>query len=114
MAFESKKFRGSADAKTFATKYRGLIAKYPFWFFGLPFMSVIVAASFVLTPATAIRYEKHDRKVRQMTREEELGVKKNARKFNIQEEYFRLAAKDLDNWEQKRIKRLPGEHDGVL
>ena len=26
----------------------------------------------------------------------------------------KLAAKDLDNWEQKRIKRLPGEHDGVL
>ena len=26
----------------------------------------------------------------------------------------RLAAKDLDNWEQKRVKRLPGEPDGVL
>jgi hypothetical protein len=26
----------------------------------------------------------------------------------------KLAAKDLDNWEQKRVKRLPGEHDGVL
>lgn len=26
----------------------------------------------------------------------------------------RLAAKDLDDWEQKRVKRLPGEHNGVL
>jgi len=26
----------------------------------------------------------------------------------------RLAAKDIENWEQKRVKRLPGEHDGVL
>ena len=26
----------------------------------------------------------------------------------------KLAAKDLDSWEQKRVKRLPGEHDGVL
>ena len=26
----------------------------------------------------------------------------------------RLAAKDLDNWEQKRVKRLKGESDGVL
>ena len=26
----------------------------------------------------------------------------------------RLAAKDLDDWEQKRVKRLKGEHDGVL
>jgi hypothetical protein len=26
----------------------------------------------------------------------------------------RLAAKDLDDWEQRRVKRLPGEPDGVL
>ena len=26
----------------------------------------------------------------------------------------KLAAKDLDDWEQKRVKRLPGEHDGVM
>lgn len=26
----------------------------------------------------------------------------------------KLAAKDLDNWEQKRIKRLPGEPDGIM
>jgi len=26
----------------------------------------------------------------------------------------KLAAKDLDDWEQKRVKRLKGEHDGVI
>jgi hypothetical protein len=26
----------------------------------------------------------------------------------------RLAAKDIDNWEQKRVERLKGESDGVL
>lgn len=26
----------------------------------------------------------------------------------------RLASKDIDDWEQKRVKRLPGESDGVL
>lgn len=26
----------------------------------------------------------------------------------------KLAAKDLSDWEQKRVKRLPGEHDGVI
>jgi cytochrome c oxidase assembly protein subunit 16 len=26
----------------------------------------------------------------------------------------RLAAKDLDSWEQKRIERLKGEPDGVI
>ncbi|KAI0967853.1 cytochrome c oxidase assembly protein COX16-domain-containing protein [Xylaria arbuscula] len=112
--FQSKKYRGAADASTFAAKYRALMAKHPFFLFGLPFMSIIVAGSFILTPATAVRYERHDRKVRQLTRDEELGVGKAGRKVNMKEEYYRLAAKDLDDWEQKRVKRLPGENDGIL
>ncbi|KAI5922288.1 cytochrome c oxidase assembly protein COX16-domain-containing protein [Camillea tinctor] len=112
--FQSKKFRGTTDANTFAAKYRALMAKHPFLLFGLPFMSLIIAGSFVLTPATAVRYEKHDRRVRQLTREEELGIGKSGRRVNMKDEYYRLAAKDLDNWEQKRVKRLPGESDGVL
>jgi cytochrome c oxidase assembly protein subunit 16 len=112
--FPSNKFHGSADAGKVAAKYRVLLAKHPFLLFGLPFMTIIVAGSFVLTPATAVRYEKYDRKVRQMTREEELGVGKAGRKVNIKDEYYRLAAKDIDDWEQKRVKRLPGEHDGTL
>ncbi|KAI0600641.1 cytochrome c oxidase assembly protein COX16-domain-containing protein [Biscogniauxia sp. FL1348] len=86
--FPSKKFRGAADANTFAAKYRALMAKHPFFLFGLPFMSLIVAGSFVLTPATAVRYEKHDRRVRQMTREEELGVGKSGRRVNMKDEYY--------------------------
>lgn len=147
-AFPKKKFVSSAEANSIASRYRAALAKRPFLFFGLPFMSIIVAGSFVLTPATAVRYEKHDRKVRQMTREEELGVGKAGRKVNIRDEYYvslrlppatphtkkrlkpdhkkrrhllttirvsqRLAAKDLDDWEQQRVKRLPGESDGVL
>ncbi|OIW30544.1 hypothetical protein CONLIGDRAFT_679327 [Coniochaeta ligniaria NRRL 30616] len=113
-AFQNKKFRGSADANKIGVKYRAIMARHPFLMFGLPFMAVIIGGSFVLTPATAIRYERQDRKVRQMTREEELGVGKMGRKVDIREEYYRLAAKDLDDWEQKRVKRLPGENDGVL
>ncbi|KAI0455721.1 cytochrome c oxidase assembly protein COX16-domain-containing protein [Xylaria acuta] len=112
--FQSKKYRSATDASSFAAKYRAMLAKRPFLLFGLPFMSVIVAGSFVLTPATAIRYERHDRKVRQLTRDEELGVGKAGRKVNIKDEYYRLAAKDLDDWEQKRVKRLAGENDGIL
>lgn len=134
--FPAKKFQSTADAGKFAVRYRKLMAKHPFLLFGLPFMSVIVAGSFVLTPATAVRYEKHDRRVRQMTKEEALGVGSSRRKVNMKDEYYvsnlrnqcvlsfstlclytfsqRLAAKDLDDWEQKRVKRLPGEHDGVL
>jgi len=74
----------------------------------------MVAGSFFLTPATAIRYERHDRRVRQVSKEEELGLGNNRRKVNINEEYYRLAAKDLDSWENKRVQRLEGEHDGIL
>ncbi|KAI9731831.1 MAG: Cytochrome oxidase assembly [Claussenomyces sp. TS43310] len=74
----------------------------------------MVAGSFFLTPATAIRYEKHDRRVRRLSKEEELGIGKAGRKVDMNEEYYKLAAKDLDAWEQRRVKRLPGEHDGVI
>lgn len=51
--------------------------RHPFLLFGLPFISIMVAASFLLTPATALRYEKHDRKTSQLTQDEalELGIK---------------------------------------
>ncbi|KAG5976947.1 Cytochrome oxidase assembly [Claviceps digitariae] len=109
--FQKKKFRAASDV---GSQYRRLLAKHPFALFGLPFLAVVVAGSFVLTPATAIRYERHDRKVRHMTKEEELSVRRAARKVDMKEEYYRLAGRDLDNWEQKRVERLPGESDGIL
>ncbi|KAF4624112.1 hypothetical protein G7Y89_g14061 [Cudoniella acicularis] len=112
--FPSKKFRSSADANTIAARYRRQLAKRPFLFFGFPFIATMVAGSFFLTPATAIRYEKHDRRVRRVSKEDELGIGKSGRRVEMKEEYYRLAAKDLDDWEQKRVKRLPGEHDGVV
>ena len=86
--FQSKKFRSSTESNSFGAKYRSMMAKRPFLLFGLPFLTVIVAGSFVLTPAAAIRYERHDRKVRTMTREEELGVSANKRRVDIREEYY--------------------------
>ena len=53
----------------------------------------MVAGSFFLTPATAIRYERHDRKVQQLSKEEALGIGKDRRKVDVNEEYYRLAAK---------------------
>jgi len=32
----------------------------------------------------------------------------------LNEEYYRLSMKDVDNWEQKRVERLKGEPDGTL
>ncbi|EEU45238.1 Cytochrome c oxidase assembly protein COX16, mitochondrial [Fusarium sp. LHS14.1] len=112
--FQSKKFRSAADMNKIGMRYRTVMNKHPFLMFGLPFMAVIVAGSFVLTPATAVRYERHDRKVRQMTKDEELNVRRSARKVDMKEEYYRLAGRDLDNWEQKRVERLKGENDGIL
>ncbi|MCJ1365362.1 Cytochrome oxidase assembly [Acarospora aff. strigata] len=112
--FPSRKFRPSSSSYTLAARYRVALQKHPFAAFGLPFLATMVAGSFFLTPATALRYEKHDRKVRQMSKEEALGIGRERRKVDMAEEYYRLAAKDLDDWDQKRVKRLPGEHDGIL
>lgn len=86
--FGNKKYPSAARAGTFASRFRIAVGRHPFLLFGLPFISVVVAGSFVLTPATAIRYEKQDRRVRQMSREEELNVGANRRKVDIREEYF--------------------------
>lgn len=145
--FPSKKFKSASDANAdAAARYRSALSRRPFLYFGLPFMAIIVAGSFVLTPATAVRYEKHDRKVKQLSKEDELAVRKNPRKVDWRDEYqvrwpcfgmlgiwcggegedgvgweWRLtcvqrlrADKDLDNWQQKRAERLPGEPDGTL
>ncbi|MCJ1289373.1 Cytochrome oxidase assembly [Xylographa carneopallida] len=91
--FPSRPFRASSSAPTLAAAYRTSLAKHPFLLFGLPFIATMVAGSFFLTPATAIRYEKHDRKVRQLSKEEELGLKGGGRRVDLNEEYYRLAAK---------------------
>lgn len=86
--FQSKKFRASGDANNLGAKYRAVMSKRPFLMFGLPFLAIIVAGSFVLTPATAIRYEKHDRRVRQLSKEEELNVRRAPRRVDMREEYY--------------------------
>ncbi|KAL1997684.1 hypothetical protein VTN02DRAFT_1098 [Thermoascus thermophilus] len=132
--FQAKPYRRAPTASSslgerIGALYRANLAKHPFLLFGLPFITVMVAASFALTPATALRYERHDRKVKQLTQEEALelglkgpdgeedGIKRNPRRRIVgteREEYYRLMAKDLDNWEQKRVQRFKGEPDGRL
>ncbi|KAF2712356.1 cytochrome c oxidase assembly protein COX16, mitochondrial [Pleomassaria siparia CBS 279.74] len=111
--FTSKSFTATLP-NTIAAKYRKSLQRHPFLLFGLPFLTTIVAGSFFLTPATALRYERHDRKNQRVTHEEAMGLGQNRRKVNMKDEYYRLQAKDLENWEQRRVKRLPGEVDGVM
>ncbi|KAL1955381.1 hypothetical protein VTO42DRAFT_8601 [Malbranchea cinnamomea] len=131
--FPAKRFRptitsASTLGERIGAKYRASLSKHPFLLFGLPFMAVMVGASFFLTPATALRYERHDRKVQQLSQQEamSLGIKglggegggtmvpRRRIVGSEKEEYYRLMAKDLDNWEQKRVQRFKGEPDGRL
>jgi cytochrome c oxidase assembly protein subunit 16 len=85
--FQSKSWGGASSSKT-AVAYRSAVQKHPFLLFGLPFISIMVAGSFFLTPATALRYERHDKKVRQMSKEEALSLGTNKRKVDPKEEYY--------------------------
>ncbi|PGH17556.1 cytochrome c oxidase assembly protein COX16, mitochondrial [Helicocarpus griseus UAMH5409] len=132
-AFQAKRFRPSNTAgatlgERIGIKYRANLNKHPFLLFGLPFIGIMLAGSFLLTPATALRYERHDRRVQQVSQDEAMGlglkgthgdeesqIKRNPRRRVIgseREEYYKLMAKDLDNWEQKRVQRFKGEPDG--
>ncbi|KAL8936415.1 MAG: hypothetical protein Q9216_004936, partial [Gyalolechia sp. 2 TL-2023] len=74
-AFPTKQYRPLTRRDRLAAAYRARMSRHPFLLFGLPFIVTMVAGSFFLTPATALRYERHDRKVKQMSREEELGFR---------------------------------------
>jgi cytochrome c oxidase assembly protein subunit 16 len=87
MQFSSKSFRATLP-NSIAAKYRKALQKHPFALFGLPFLATIVAGSFMLTPATALRYERYDRKNQQITQEEAMGLGQNRRKVNMKDEYY--------------------------
>ncbi|KAL9058337.1 MAG: hypothetical protein Q9162_001792 [Coniocarpon cinnabarinum] len=108
-----------------AILYRRHLAKHPFALFGLPFVFTIVSGSFFLTPATAVRYERFDRKTHMLDKSEveDLEKQKKREKLrggfkqrDIREEYYKLAGQSdrLDTWEPVRVKRLEGEPDGVF
>ncbi|KAI0934894.1 hypothetical protein AcV5_006588 [Taiwanofungus camphoratus] len=100
------------------------LRKYPL-LFGVPFVVIIVGASFGLQSFTQTRYDLQDQKVSQVNKEQELGLAKSRKKFDIREEYFvrctcvasnvscsqpiqRLNAAQDEDWEPKRIERPKG------
>ncbi|KAL7008828.1 Cytochrome oxidase assembly [Cystobasidiomycetes sp. EMM_F5] len=104
---------------------RSASRRHPFLYFGLPFVAVVVAGSFGLSSLTQTRYDLRASRVQTMSKEDELRMDKNRKKVDIREEYFRLQAKSgedktgsgglrgtldsKDEWENKRIQRLPGQ-----
>jgi cytochrome c oxidase assembly protein subunit 16 len=94
--FASKSFKSTLP-NTIAARYRKALTKHPFLLFGLPFIATIVGGSFMLTPATALRYERYDRKNQQISQEERLGLGQNRRKVDMKDEYYvslRIASGD--------------------
>ncbi|KAI9567232.1 cytochrome c oxidase assembly protein COX16-domain-containing protein [Boletus coccyginus] len=73
--------------------------------FGLPFILIMVGASFGLQSFTQTRYDLQDKKIRQLSQEEALGLDKSKKKFDIREEYYKLSAMAEQEWEPKRIAR---------
>ncbi|KAJ2760867.1 Cytochrome oxidase assembly [Coemansia nantahalensis] len=89
------------------SRMQRLSNKHPFLCVGLPFLVAVVGGSFVLLPSQQTKYELQDKRVRLATLEEAKGER---RKFNIQEEYFRMqTAGTWGEWEPKRVARPPEE-----
>ncbi|KAJ1034929.1 hypothetical protein NDA18_000536 [Ustilago nuda] len=108
--FESKPLRKS---NSFMANLAPKARRKPLLFFGIPFLATIVGASFGLANLTQTRYDYNATKVQTISKEEELRMKKDRKRIDIREEYFRLQAKEdeLDNWEPKRIERPDGVAD---
>ncbi|KAJ7284950.1 cytochrome c oxidase assembly protein COX16-domain-containing protein [Mycena rebaudengoi] len=84
-----------------------LLNKQPL-LFGVPFVLLMVGASYGLTAFTQTKYELRDQRVKQVTKEEELKLQRDRKKFDIREEYFRLSAKPEEDWDMKRVPRPKG------
>ncbi|CAO1614358.1 unnamed protein product [Sympodiomycopsis kandeliae] len=67
------------------------IRRRPFLLFGLPFTMTILGAAYGLSYLTETRYEYNATKVQSLSKETELGMKKDRRRVDLREEYWRLA-----------------------
>ncbi|KAK9366691.1 cytochrome c oxidase assembly protein COX16-domain-containing protein [Lipomyces kononenkoae] len=98
--------------------YIKLVKKQPFIFYGGPFLTLIVVASYYLQEFTEIRYKAHDQK-KQMATEDDLDPRKNSTNSSrfrneTREEYYKrnyklLQSEATEDYEIKRIERRPGD-----
>ncbi|KAG0014710.1 Cytochrome oxidase assembly [Podila clonocystis] len=104
MVFANKSYGVATPADRFAQATK----KRPVLYFGLPFLLTVVIGSFALSELTATKYNVHDNRTKAMSKEEGLKLNKNRRKLDLQEEYWRLQAQDVDDdWEIKRVDSAP-------
>ncbi|EIW86149.1 hypothetical protein CONPUDRAFT_114275 [Coniophora puteana RWD-64-598 SS2] len=88
-------------------RWHNTLKKYP-GLFGIPFLIIMVGASFGMQSFTQIRYDIHDKKNKTAVDEHALGLDKRKKKFDIREEYYKLSAQEDQDWEPKRIARPAG------
>lgn len=117
MSYTYRKFRTKREQLLFENSFNGkylkLIKKNPFLYFGIPFCSMVVLGSYWLTNFLGVKYEREDRRIQEISEEDLLKLKRNQRKFDIKEEYYRLQGLDEQDWEQVRIERLKDESENV-
>ncbi|CAE6519369.1 unnamed protein product [Rhizoctonia solani] len=105
--FGSRPFRAQTSV---ADNIGRTLKRHPSYF-GVPFVLLMVGGSFALSTFTQTRYDLHEKRVTQISKEEELHMSKNRRHVDIREEYFRLQAQDDEEWEPVRVPRPPGSED---
>ncbi|GMG25649.1 unnamed protein product [Ambrosiozyma monospora] len=113
--FRSKRQQAEYE-KSFLGMYQKLVKKNSFVFLGIPMMGSVAIGSVLLSNFTAIRFERHDAKVKELDEEESLQLAtQKKKKVDINEEYYKLQGllDSHENWENKRVKRLPGEGENV-
>ncbi|KAJ2742349.1 Cytochrome oxidase assembly [Coemansia sp. BCRC 34301] len=81
-----------------------ITTRHPFLSVGLPFLVAVVGGSFVLLLTQETKYEIRDKRVQNLSMDEGLPPR---RKFDIQEEYFRMKSKGdwSGSWEPRRVPR---------
>ncbi|KAJ2611155.1 Cytochrome oxidase assembly [Coemansia sp. RSA 1365] len=87
------------------SKMQRLSKKHPFLCVGLPFLVAVIGGSAVLTLSQQTKYEVQDKRYKMSSLD---SVKIKKRKFDVQEEYFRMKTQGTwGEWEPKRVPRSP-------
>ena len=77
-----------SSAWTLMSKLSPQVRKHPVLLFGVPFVMTIVGGSYGLSQLTQTRYDYNATKVQTLSKEEELGMRKDRRKIDLREEYY--------------------------
>ncbi|EGF34515.1 hypothetical protein AAULH_14301, partial [Lactobacillus helveticus MTCC 5463] len=59
-----------------------------FIMFGVPVFAMLFAATYMLSYFTALRYEKHDQRISEISQEEALSIDGKKRKVDLKEEFY--------------------------